>query len=161
MARQCCLQSLLLYSIISAEDPWKCICSEYDFARSLKGGWVHFWWCAYFQENMVPSFCSLTFCSLSNNKISSVGAHELAGALQVNQSLQKLKWVQAFVFYFSNGRKHPSCLCFHSPEQLSILVMWDFSEQLSWTCTHTWQSRVEIEGYSVAYFDHFAAFKAP
>ena len=23
-----------------------------------------------------------------------------------------------------------------------------------------WQSRVEIEGYSVAYFDHFAAFEA-
>ena len=24
-----------------------------------------------------------------------------------------------------------------------------------------WQSRVEIEDYSVAYFDHIAAFKAP
>ena len=24
-----------------------------------------------------------------------------------------------------------------------------------------WQSRVEIEGYSVAYFDRIAAFKAP
>ena len=24
-----------------------------------------------------------------------------------------------------------------------------------------WQSRVEIEGYSVAYFDHMAAFEAP
>ena len=26
---------------------------------------------------------------------------------------------------------------------------------------HMWQSRVEIEGYSIAYFDHIAAFKAP
>ena len=26
---------------------------------------------------------------------------------------------------------------------------------------HMWQSRVEIEGYSVAYFDRIAAFKAP
>ena len=24
-----------------------------------------------------------------------------------------------------------------------------------------WQSRVEIKGYSVAYFDHFAAFEEP
>ena len=27
--------------------------------------------------------------------------------------------------------------------------------------TYVWQSRVEIEGYSVAYFDRIAAFKAP
>ena len=26
---------------------------------------------------------------------------------------------------------------------------------------HMWQSRVEIEGYSVAYLDHIAAFEAP
>ena len=26
--------------------------------------------------------------------------------------------------------------------------------------THMWQSRVEIEGYSVAYFDRIVAFKA-
>ena len=26
---------------------------------------------------------------------------------------------------------------------------------------YMWQSRVEIEGYSVAYFDRIAAFKAP
>ena len=27
--------------------------------------------------------------------------------------------------------------------------------------SNVWQSRVEIEGYSVAYFDRIAAFKAP
>ena len=27
--------------------------------------------------------------------------------------------------------------------------------------TEMWQSRVEIEGYSVAYFDHIAAFEVP
>ena len=27
--------------------------------------------------------------------------------------------------------------------------------------SHLWQSRVEIEGYSVAYFDRIAAFEAP
>ena len=26
---------------------------------------------------------------------------------------------------------------------------------------HMWQSRVELEGYSVAYFDRIAAFEAP
>ena len=36
-------------------------------------------------------FCSLTFLSLSENEITSGGVHELAGALQVNQSLQRLK----------------------------------------------------------------------
>ena len=29
------------------------------------------------------------------------------------------------------------------------------------TVVHMWQSRVEIEGYSVAYFDRITAFKAP
>ena len=41
--------------------------------------------------------CSLTFCSLGYNKISEEGARELAAALQVNQSLQELKWVQPFM----------------------------------------------------------------
>ena len=36
-------------------------------------------------------FVVLTFCSLSENKISVEGARELARALQVNQSLQELK----------------------------------------------------------------------
>ena len=30
-----------------------------------------------------------------------------------------------------------------------------------WNKIHMWQSHVEIEGYSVAYFDRIAAFKAP
>ena len=33
----------------------------------------------------------LTFCSLSKNEIKADGARELAGALQVNQSLQQLE----------------------------------------------------------------------
>ena len=37
--------------------------------------------------------CSLTFCSLSNNQIEEEGAHEIAAALKVNQSLQELEWV--------------------------------------------------------------------
>ena len=40
--------------------------------------------------------CSLTFCSLSQNQISDEGARELAAALQVNQGLQTLEWVQPF-----------------------------------------------------------------
>ena len=36
-------------------------------------------------------------CSLSQNKISYEGTCALAGALQVNQSLQELEWVQLFV----------------------------------------------------------------
>ena len=35
--------------------------------------------------------CSLTFCSLSENKITVEGSCELAGALEVNRSLQDLK----------------------------------------------------------------------
>ena len=35
--------------------------------------------------------CSLTFCSLSRNQISDEGACKLAGALQINQNLQKLE----------------------------------------------------------------------
>ena len=48
-------------------------------------------------------FCSLTFCSLSENEITSDGVHELAGALQVNQSLQRLKWVKPFKFLSLRG----------------------------------------------------------
>ena len=44
--------------------------------------------------------CSLTLCSLSWNQISDEGARELAAALQVNQSLQTLKWVKPFMSYF-------------------------------------------------------------
>ena len=40
--------------------------------------------------------CSLTFCSLGRNQISNIGSCELAAALQVNQSLQELKWVKPF-----------------------------------------------------------------
>ena len=36
-------------------------------------------------------------CSLSYNEISDEGTCALAGALQVNQSLQELEWVQLFV----------------------------------------------------------------
>ena len=39
-----------------------------------------------------PFFCVvLTFCSLSENEIKADGARKLAGVLQVNQNLLKLK----------------------------------------------------------------------
>jgi len=41
----------------------------------------------------------LFFLSLRDNKISNDGAHALSGALNVNQSLQKLEWVQHFMTY--------------------------------------------------------------
>ena len=52
-----------------------------------------------FMEVYEPPFffcCSLTFCSLSRNEIKAEGVRELAGALQVNQSLRQLEWVQPF-----------------------------------------------------------------
>ena len=57
-------------------------------------------------------FCSLIFCSLSNNKISADGVCALVGALLVNQSLQKLKleWVQPFVSYLLRGVCTLSCI---------------------------------------------------
>ena len=45
--------------------------------------------------------CFLAFCSLGSNQISDEGAHTVAAALQVNQSLQELKWVQPFHSYTS------------------------------------------------------------
>ena len=47
----------------------------------------------------LPPFCSLTFCSISENRISDEGTCALSGALQVNQSLQELKWVQPFILH--------------------------------------------------------------
>ena len=44
-------------------------------------------------------YCSLTFCSLIQNRITVKGVHEFARALQVNQSLQRLKSVQSFMSY--------------------------------------------------------------
>ena len=48
----------------------------------------------------LPFFCCLTSCSLSGSKITDKGACAIATALRVNQSLQELKWVQPFMFYF-------------------------------------------------------------
>ena len=41
--------------------------------------------------NQLSFLLFLTFCSLSENKITGEGACEFAGALQVNQSLQQLE----------------------------------------------------------------------
>jgi len=48
------------------------------------------------REN-VGYFFFFSLCSLSENQISKEGAFALAGALQVNQSLQTLKWVQTYM----------------------------------------------------------------
>ena len=48
--------------------------------------------------------------------------------------------------------------------QRFIVGVIDLGEQNIHRCrkeSHMWQSRVEIEDYSVAYFDRIAAFKAP
>ena len=71
------------------ELPWNETRSCASFAHKVMG----------FVEPPLIS-CSLTFCSLSGNKISNEGACELAEALQVNQSLQTLEWVQPFISYF-------------------------------------------------------------
>ena len=47
--------------------------------------------------------CFPTFCSISGNKISDKGACAVGSALQVNQSLQELEWVQPFMSYFIRG----------------------------------------------------------
>ena len=44
--------------------------------------------------------CFLTFCSLGYNQLSDESARVLSEALQVNQSLQKLKWVQPVLSNF-------------------------------------------------------------
>ena len=59
----------------------------------------------------------------------------------------------------------------HSPSHLLVrteaqpleMQTWKFwGEPGIFSCvTYMWQSRVEIEGYSVAYFDRIVAFEAP
>ena len=53
--------------------------------------WKMFYLCLMISWRFLPPFCSLSFCSLSANKIEDKGTHELAGTLRVNQSLQELK----------------------------------------------------------------------
>ena len=52
-----------------------------------KGEWANFW-CIH---GSIFFSVVLTFCSLSKNEIKTDGVRELAGALQVNQSLQQLE----------------------------------------------------------------------
>ena len=47
--------------------------------------------------------CSLTFYSLGSSQITAEGAHAVAAALQVNQSLQELKLVGPLLSYFLRG----------------------------------------------------------
>ena len=79
-------------------DPHPAFCHlPYHTADDKKLPWNETRLCAPFTHEVKrfvePSLISssLTFCSLSGNKISNEGACELAAALQVNQSLQALE----------------------------------------------------------------------
>ena len=52
---------------------------------------------------------------------------------------------------YSNGKSH----------RLLKLLFLKISSSINVQVYYYWQSRVEIEGYSVVYFDRIAAFKAP
>ena len=69
--------------------------------------------------------CSLTFCSLSENKITVEGSCELAGALEVNRSLQDLKWVHFL------GGVHWDCTVHHYPAFVEISYAMS-SGKLAW-----------------------------
>ena len=60
----------------------------------------------------------LTFCSLSGNQISNIGACELARALQVNHSLQELEWVQLFMSLYFFRSVHG--MCWNNRESLQM-----------------------------------------
>ena len=85
---------------------------------ATKGGWTFQGWAffgggrlqyVYIHEDLCLTFyiafeyfwlLIVTFYSLGSNQISDEGASTVAAALQVNQSLQELKWVQPFMFLF-------------------------------------------------------------
>ena len=74
------------------------------------------------EPNIILTFldsflCCLSFCSISNKSISDKGAYALGAALQVNQSLQDLKWVRPF---------RPTSYFLES-------VHWCFSDGYVWT----------------------------
>ena len=97
------------------------------FAIILNTKWIY-------GHILTPSFfCCLSFCSLSNKKIKDKGACALSAALQVNQSLQELKWVQPFMSYILWG------------------VHWYFSDGYIWTppiSQLVWESRIVAVQYS-------------
>jgi len=83
-----------------------------DCAKNFLGGIGGAWGgesmqCALHDGQFWACFISLALCSLSWNNISDSGAHALSEALKVNQSLQKLEWVQSFMLYFLIKR----CVC--------------------------------------------------
>ena len=71
---------------------WTC-CQRLAFLHDLMGDYSTYT----FKYFWLLICCFLTFCSLGSNQISAEGAHAVAAALQVNQSLQKLEWVQPFM----------------------------------------------------------------
>ena len=89
--------------------------------------------------------CYLTFCSLSRNQISVGGACELAAALQVNQSLQGLEWVQPFMSYFLGViHWYSSDGCVHS--QLPMQYIRGFG----WSYWNAWYSLASYPGFQWA-----------
>ena len=62
---------------------------QQDFALKMQGrGGAYLRDTTYSHGTTYLSFCSLTFCSLRNNKISADGVLVLAGALIVNRNLK-------------------------------------------------------------------------
>ena len=51
------------------------------------------------------------------------------------------------------------CICSPSCVQVPIHIMHVYT--VLWEVLYMWQSRVEIEGYSVVYFNDIAVFEAP
>ena len=56
---------------------------------------------------------------------------------------------------FSDCTEHT---CIHKHSSILRLDLWFGIDSVD---IYMWQSRVEIEGYSVAYFDRIVAFEAP
>ena len=81
-----------------------------------------------------PFFLSLWFCSLKYNMIRDEGACALAEALQVNQSLQELEWVQPFMSYFLGDGHWTRYILFRNVREtlltlanINVLELWYWS----------------------------------
>ena len=87
--------------------------------------------------------CSLTFCSLSRNHIKE-GAHVVAGALQVNQSLQELKWVLLLQVLF----------CLHWEYDVCTMYIMYILHNSNWCTQHINQGLIITQGV-VLYFTNW------
>ena len=85
----------------------------------------------------------MIFCSLSNNQIFEEGACVFAGALEVNQSLQELKWVSREEITFMEIYNWPSIVFPLGKKLKETLISYTFLVADYWSSTSNFDSLVK------------------